>query len=271
LEQRYLTAPGMEFRHLDLYRLSETEARQLLVSTEDFEGIRCIEWANKVPEDAWHGPLIRIHLSEERDGRKASVTFEDMDLPTEDEIAQWREETLLPPHITSHCEMTAKACDQLSALLLQKGIAVRPKALRCAAQLHDLLRFLDFHGGGSRGEEYTPEQLIRWEEWRQRFPLRHEEAATAFLKDRGYDGIGEIIFTHGFLSTRPPKTTEQKLLYYADKRSMNDRLATIDERFHDFLVRYGDGTNPSPEFVQWKKETRAMEQLLFPEGEPRLI
>jgi tRNA threonylcarbamoyladenosine biosynthesis protein TsaE len=260
---------GSEFLHLDLYRLDTAQAKALLRSTEGFEGIRCIEWAGRVPEHAWDGPVIRIRLMEDGNGRRADVLFEDIAIPTEEEVDAWRKDVLLPSHIVAHCETVAKACDILASALLAKGIAVRPLALRRAAQLHDLLRFIDFRAkAGPAGIVHTPAEERRWSDVRATYGPTHEEGCVQWLRERGYPAIAEIVRTHGLKPDALDRQhTEEHLLFYADKRAMVDRIVSIQERFQDFADRYGNGV-ASEQSTLWLAETKAIEMLLFPEGMP---
>jgi tRNA threonylcarbamoyladenosine biosynthesis protein TsaE len=279
LEQRYALPPktssahvaeqSSEFLHLDLYRLTLEEAEALLRQTDDHEGIRCIEWASRAAPHRWKDALIRIRLQEEGDGRRCDVLFEDIAIPFQEQVEEWRREVLLPAHIASHCDTTAALCDALSANLLERGIAVRPVALRRAAQLHDLLRFTDFkEGAGPKEVTHTKEQLALWNDVRSRYGERHEEACALFLQERGFPAIAKIMETHG-VHTPPPEnaTIEQWLLFYADKRAMIDRVVSIDERFADFARRYGGGTM-NEQSKKWLEDAKNLEKRLFPNNVP---
>ncbi len=270
LEQRYSMKkhPG-EFLHLDLYRLEEAQAKELLRATEDFEGIRCIEWSNRMPDAHWNGPLMRIVLQEEGDGRRAYVTFEDFPLPSQEQLEAWRKDVLLPENIIAHCEAVAGLCDRLADALLKKGIVVRREVLHRAAQVHDLLRFLDFRPETAH-QVYTrtPEELSRWEEIRAQYPMRHEEACAQWLIDHGFPELAHIVAVHGYNASRKSHTTiEQRLLFYADKRAVEDRIVSLEERLEDLNKRYGRGI-VTPERDAWNCFCRETEQELFPDGAP---
>ena len=109
LEQRYKTQKGWDFTHIDLYRLTEHQAQDLLRSSTEHTGVRCIEWAERIP-DFEEEPVIRILLQDKKgkEGRTCSVSFEDMLLPSRDEIEKWRTEMQLPSHIAGHCDAVAE-------------------------------------------------------------------------------------------------------------------------------------------------------------------
>lgn len=268
LEQRY-SIPTSELIHIDLYRLSEKQARQLLQSTEDHRGIRCIEW----PEHAgtlFDAPKIHVKLSGDGEGRTAVIVFEDIALPTREQIEQWRRDMLLPEHISRHCDAVTDLAQELGELLLKRGVPLRPLLLRRSAEVHDLLRFLDFRPGGFAGpENHTEEQLRLWAEMRVKFPdLKHEAACAAFLREHGYSAVADVVTVHGFMLPSPPRRTiEQQILFYADKRVKVDERVTLEERFADFRKRYS-GDKRTEEGEAWHRETMEIERSLFPEGCP---
>ncbi|MDO8648176.1 MAG: tRNA (adenosine(37)-N6)-threonylcarbamoyltransferase complex ATPase subunit type 1 TsaE [Candidatus Peregrinibacteria bacterium] len=272
LEQRYETPRGI-VSHIDLYRLNEKDAVTLLRETEGTQSIRCIEWPERVDEEMWRTiPAIHIHLKDSaKDGRDLRCAFRDIPLPSTEQIVQWREDVLLPEHIRRHCDAVAAFAQRLASLLLERGILVRSLALARGGEVHDLLRFLDFRSGASPNgkEEYTEEQVRVWAQLKNRFGgLKHEAACAEFLRTHGFDALAEIVRVHGLVLPSPERTTiEQKLLFYADKRVQIDRVVSLDDRFADFLVRYGSGKQ-TKESDLWYAEARALEQELFPEGAP---
>ena len=258
-----------EFIHTDLYRLTARQAQELLRSTDDFRGIRCIEWPERA-ERAWDEPTIAIHLSEENDGRRCIVAFKDAPLPTRSMIEQWRKEFHLPLHIAAHCDAVADFAEKLSGTLSDRRTIVRKQLLRRSAEMHDLFRFLDFRPGGHTNDNAASlEETATWEEVRKRYPdLRHEPACARFLQEQGFDAVAAVVAVHGLTLPSPPRrTVEQQLLFYADKRLRIDEVVSLDERFADFRKRYGQGKQ-SEEHHIWYREALSVEAELFPDGCP---
>ncbi|NOS67528.1 MAG: tRNA (adenosine(37)-N6)-threonylcarbamoyltransferase complex ATPase subunit type 1 TsaE [Candidatus Peribacteraceae bacterium] len=272
LEQRYETPRG-PFSHLDLYRLTDGQASELLHRSEDADGIRCIEWTERVsmPRLLASGPVIHVDVQEGkgRDDRVICIAFHDAAIPEETIIAQWRKDVLLPPHIAAHCDAVAGLCDRFAGVLMGQSHVIRTGALRASGQVHDLFRFLDFRPGGHPDNDHGPEQLSVWEGIRKQYPgLHHEAACAQFLQERGFSALSSIVAVHGLSVPPPPDATiEQKLLFYADKRVMLDRVVTLDERFADFAERYGKGV-VSDVAKEWFGITRKIEQDLFADGPP---
>ncbi len=268
LEQRYKGDKGTLI-HLDLYRLAEKDAQSLAHALEE-EGIVCIEWSERLQERLPSGPRIRADFTEEKDGRRLTLTFEDLPFPTREDVLAWRELVHLPPHVSAHCDRVATVSDALTADMLARGIICRPLAVHRACELHDLLRFIDFRTpAGPGGWKPKEEDLQTWEDCRKQYEGKsHEQACAAFLQERGYDHLADIIEPHGLnMAAESRKTIEQKLVYYADKRVLMDKQVTVRERFEDFIVRYGGGKE-SAQSKRWLEETLAIENELFPSAPP---
>ena len=273
LEQRYHTLQYGEFLHIDLYRLTPSQAQELVSQTDDHPGIRCVEWPERLGDDwASHFPSsITIALHEERDGRSLTASFRDLPLPSSALQESWREELRVPLHVTAHCRAVARFCTHLADLLLRDGTIVRPDAVTDAGELHDLLRFVDFLPGaqppGSSAQTEDDERV--WEKWRAHYAgMKHEAAACAFLRERGFRELSDIVAVHGLRLPSTHRTTiEQKLLFYADKRVKQDQVVSLEERFRDFNERYADKKD-SGESQQWYEEAQRLERELFPHAKP---
>lgn len=271
LEQRYPTRSFGELLHCDLYRLTPNDAQKLVHASEDHHGIRCIEWADRLPEtNGREGIMIALDERPDGTGRDLSVSFQDMPLPSDRQIQNWREEVFLPYPVVRHCDTVADVAVRLAAELCRRGQIVRPEALRMAAAAHDVLRFVDFHRGAAHIEqEINPRHAQKWEEVKSQYPkLRHEAAAARFLVGKGFPELAEIVRVHGLtLAASARVTVEQRLLYYADKRVKIDEIVTLEERLRDFTERYSH-LGKLRESDAWYEEVRKMENDLFPDGPP---
>lgn len=268
LEQRY----GNQLMHVDLYRLLQREADQHLMATEDFPGIRIIEWPQRASR-----PLSDQHIEvrfEDTTPTERTVTMEFLDvaIPDDRQIGVWLDEVRLPEHIRTHMAQVSRVAEASVALLRDRNVVVRPAALRAAALMHDILRFVDFQSlAGDAIFTPSTDQTRHWQQLKMLYGTPHELAAQRFCTERGYAAIGQIIATHGAPRdgrTRP-QTIEQKVLAYADKRVRFDDIVGVDERFDDFLRRYG-GSEETDFSILWRKEMKALEQELFPDGAPTL-
>lgn len=265
LENRYDSEKKPALIHLDLYRLTPAQAEAQLSATEEEEVIRCIEWS---PSFTSSRPRIVVRIDDTSPPlRTVAITFEDARVPTRRQIDAWRADMRLQPHIIAHCETVAVLCGRLADALIARGSVVRKELLVAAAQLHDLLRFIDFRPGGA-AEIAAPsdeEQRI-WDAVKQTYaPLHHEDACAALLRTHGLPEAAEIVRTHGLHGPADGGSTiEQQLLFYADKRVMGATVVSVSERFADFERRYGNAQRT--EALAWQESCTRMERLLFPDG-----
>lgn len=269
LEQRYPSFKG-EFLHLDLYRLKENQALELVDSTDNHEGIRAIEWAERLGAlDTKEG--IHLSFSETSpSARELAVVFSNIPLPSRDDILSWRKEMMLPPHICAHCDAVADLAERIGKDMTAQARIHRPLTLRRAAEVHDLLRFVDFRPGASHSDEDDDPKAIKlWEDIKKKYPgMRHEAACTALLKEKRFDALAQIVEVHGLTLPSPDRVTiEQQILFYADKRMKVDELVSLDERFEDFAVRYGAGKDSEHGKI-WYDEAKRVEEILYPNGAP---
>ena len=270
LEQRYRAAGGTPFTHIDLYRLTEAQAVTQIRASEEHAGVRCIEWADRLPEGAITESCMLIDFQEEGAGRTIHISFDPLSLPSSSQIAEWRKSAALQPHIIAHCNAVAVAAVKLGQACIDAGTPCRLSLLQCAGEVHDLFRFIDFrNGSGPPMVKETPAERAVWETWKNRFTgLKHEAACAQFLREEGFSALADVVAVHGLQLPMPErKTTEQKILCYADKRVRGEDFVTVEERFADFRARYTKG-NVTPENEQWFAETKKLEAELFPDGVP---
>lgn len=268
LEQRYPTERA-EILHIDLYRLSESEALTLLHGSEHHLGIRCIEWPEKAG-DALRTD-IRVSIEELPNGhRSIEITCDDVSWPSDEAIDTWRAELMLPANIGAHCDAVADFCKRAADALIARGTFVRKGFLCAAARTHDVLRFVDFHDDAApAGWKSTDHERRTWSPWKERFRgMSHEDAVREFLTNKGFPELAHLAASHSIrIAPSERNTTEEHLLYYADKRCIGDRIVSVTERYDDFGVRYGKGLR-SDESHHWERETIDTERLLFPYGIP---
>jgi len=269
LENRYLTLRFGEFIHIDCFRLSAIEAQELAVSSDGHNGIRCIEWSERISPAS--GIKIEIFLNDSCDsGRNLNILFSDISMPSRDEILTWRKDLLLPGHVSEHCDAVAGFAFNCAEKLLAKGIILRPLALKRSAELHDLFRFLDFGlGVNNQNIKPTPDQKKVWSRWKDKHPAHsHESACGVFLRGKNYPEIASIVELHGLNTENPANMTiEQKLLFYSDKRTRFNRIVSLEERFEDFKIRYAVLRNT--DFARkWYGVCKELERELFGDEPP---
>ena len=285
IENRY----GDTLLHMDLYRLDSKEAHRIAEASAGFPGVRVVEWfdrltrdwserlsSNKQGQHVLEENIITIAITERSASeRSIAITFNDIAFPDRARIEAWRNDMKLPHHIGKHCDAVAALAKKLGEELLRRGKPVRLMALERAAELHDLLRFIDFKPDVQKkiphARKEDAETQSHWDRIKKQYPVSHEAACALFMTEQGYPEIGTIIRSHGLHAiTDAPEsiqTIEQKLLFYADKRVKFDTEVSVDERFDEFIERYGNGVES-----EWAKiargRTKELEKELFENAIP---
>ena len=151
-----------------------------------------------------------------------------MKLPTKEECLKILEKAEVPANIIAHtstvCDFSMKVID----LLEKKGIKVNRNLVAAAALLHDLKKMASD---------------------------RHEIDGAEHIKQLGYPEVGRVISKHGLANLNKeeliPKTWEEKILFYSDKRVNGDKVVTVDERFEYIKQRYKkEGIEKEIEFTK---------------------
>lgn len=145
-------------------------------------------------------------------------------------------EYAVPPHIIEHSMATAKLAVFLAKRLKEKGIAIDIELVDRACLLHDIVRFCDFQESQytKYGKNITEQQKVKWRQLRAKYKaVPHEYAAYEILKDK-YPVLALTVKKHRYMALldeeERPKTWEEKLVYYADKRVMHDKIVPLKER-----------------------------------------
>jgi HD superfamily phosphohydrolase YqeK len=151
-----------------------------------------------------------------------------------------------PSNVRLHCALVRDVAVRLGADLQERGQTVDLAVVEAAALLHDWLRFVGVQDIQLKHfkEAPTMEDLEYWRNLNMQFPgLSHSQAAAAELKRLDYpQPLIDAVARHDFSSIidpeKRPRTWEEKLIYYADKRSLHDTLVTLKARFEDGAARY---------------------------------
>jgi uncharacterized protein len=163
----------------------------------------------------------------------------DCSLPTHKESLALLAEYHVPAHIVRHSLAAAKLAVFLAQRLSDKGVTVDIDLVERACLLHDIMRVCDF--GGSDYLQFerglAEKEKAKWRKLRARYEKTfHEEAACDILK-RKYPRFALVIRKHRYMSLLDdrsgPNTWEEKLVYYADKRVMHEKIVPLEERLRE--------------------------------------
>ncbi|MDD5010951.1 MAG: HD domain-containing protein [Phycisphaerae bacterium] len=160
-------------------------------------------------------------------------------IPTVEQCYELLKQCHVPKHIVRHCQATADFAVELAKKISVKGTKVDIDFVQRACLLHDIMRVCDVREPSDDmfDEPITEKDREKWQQLSQRHKgLRHEEAGCEFLKAE-YPEIALAIKKHAYRSLLDeklrPKTLEEKIVYYADKRVMHDKVVSLAERLEE--------------------------------------
>lgn len=170
---------------------------------------------------------------------------------TDRDIAHLIEEFRVPLHVRRHCAAVANFAVKLGEQLKAAGEKIDLDLLRHAALLHDMFRVVDFKKFNPQNwpDKPSDEDIAFLEALRKKYAGRgHEEVAFEILRERGFPDVAEVILKHRYLQIQKGfDRWEEKLLYYADKRTLHDTAVSLKERLKDGRLRNAPETIGTPE------------------------
>jgi len=262
--------------HADLYRFSEerpTQSRPEIVAAlqEYFEqgALLLIEWADLFATElaeAFSGNSITLDITrgESEEARIFAVEFQNSGSISTTQVEALMEEFCTPIHVRQHIEKVTEVAMQLAAELFAAGVFLDSDLVKNGALCHDLVRFVDFKDFSDPSryqEEVTPKKIAVWEKTKAYYSGRHHAAAiSAILRQRGFFATAKITEAHHTTEIfRPePFSWEEKIVYYADKRVLHDRIVSLEERFADGRKRYALEAN-----LELEEKVFALEREIF--------
>jgi len=145
----------------------------------------------------------------------------------------------VPTHIVWHSEATARLAVFLARKLIESGVSIDVDLVERACLLHDMFRVCEFplQDFGRFEQPVSEEDKTKWLGLKERYGrMRHEDAACAYLQDR-YPVLAETIRKHRYTAivddADRPRTWEEKIVYYADKRVMHNAIVPLGRRLAD--------------------------------------
>lgn len=148
-----------------------------------------------------------------------------------------------PKHIIKHCELVGRVGKKIAEEYVKKGINVDMESVFIACLLHDSLRIVDIFDNNYKefAKTQNKEDTKVWDKLREKYKnIEHPEAIYQVLSKKGYEKIALMIRKHGFedIIDNPPRTLEEKIVTYADKRVLHTSIVSMKERFEDGHKRY---------------------------------
>jgi putative nucleotidyltransferase with HDIG domain len=194
-----------------------------------------VKWLND-----YQLPYYLCELRGERKMKKCN-------LPTRKQCFNIIKQYHVPLHIVKHNSTVAKLAVFLAQRLKEKAIAVDIELVDRACLLHDIARPCDFRESDyDRLKQTITEQdkamclersRKKWQKLIAEYQgLCHEEIAYELLRKK-YPELALTIKKHRYTAIleekEKPATWEEKIVYYADKRVMHDRIVPLKERLEE--------------------------------------
>jgi putative nucleotidyltransferase with HDIG domain len=156
-------------------------------------------------------------------------------VPSDTECLTLLTEVGLAPAIINHSLIVQKFALELADSLNERGVKVDRQLISAAALLHDVMKMEAQVCHGIEGGE--------------------------FLRRKGFPEVASVVEKHCLINLEDPdlvpKTTEEKLLMYADLRVGTGKIVSLDERFSHIKGRYNP-KDPS-KFNEYKAFAKQLE------------
>ncbi|MEM4268439.1 MAG: HD domain-containing protein [Candidatus Woesearchaeota archaeon] len=168
----------------------------------------------------------------------------------------------VPLHIQRHMRKVCRFAVAL-AKKIAKHRKVNIRQVRRACLLHDLFRLVDF--SQDKYEEFARKHKKNrkvWDRYRRKYRgIDHGEAAYLFLLKKEPE-IARIVRAHMYYNVldvnKFPKTIEEKIVAYADKRVSHEKIVPLKKRLQEGHKRYGTrSTTADNMYILLEKELMA--------------
>src|SRR3989344_7710717 len=128
--------------------------------------------------------------------------------PTKEECLKILSDNNVPDNIIAHSKAVSKVALKIADILQKRKIKINKKLVEAGALLHDIKKV------------NSDDHLI------EGFEL---------VKSLGFPEVAQVIKKHGLAHLKEeefvPKTWEEKIVFYADKRVKSDKIVGVNERF----------------------------------------
>jgi HD superfamily phosphohydrolase YqeK len=179
----------------------------------------------------------------------------------------------VPEHVRRHCEVVTKFAVELGEKLISAGHEIDLELLGNAAAVHDFMRVVDFRVFHPENFPQKPSEvdISFWKILREKYAgRRHEEVAAEILVGRGFVHIAKIIAAHRFKQIEKGfDSWEEKLLYYADKRTAHNEIVSLEERLSEGRNRNAPETIGTDSAKQIDEKIFALEKEILAAAESK--
>lgn len=173
-------------------------------------------------------------------------------LPSRRECLELLKKHGQPQTVVAHTLVVEKAAVAISKKLRKTGEKVDLELVRVGALLHDVAKMQRTRGG-----ELKPRR-------------HHAEAGAKILKKEGVSKeIAKIVELHTLDAGKQPKSWEEKIVFYADKRVEWDGIVSLEDRFEALKKRYSEFPGAVQKIEKSLPFTEKIEKQIFSKIERR--
>jgi|TARA_B100001971_G_C17884585_1_gene379848 putative nucleotidyltransferase with HDIG domain len=138
----------------------------------------------------------------------------ELKIPTKEECIEILTKNKTPSNVIEHSKTVCEVAENIAENLINKSIKVNKELVIASALLHDIKKV----------EE------------------NHVVEGAKLLKSMGFPEVSEVARKHSLYQIEDeniqPKTVEEKIIFYADKRVKGNKIVSLEERFEDIKKRY---------------------------------
>jgi uncharacterized protein len=181
----------------------------------------------------------------------------------EDAIERLYDEFHTPVHVRAHCLQVARVGRLLAEKLAENNENVDPELVWIAGLAHDFIRVVDFKDiPADLGD--TEDHLV-WKKIRETYSGHHADIGADILEEIGEEVLAKIIRKHKHTAIQddPPKTWEEKIIYYADKRVTHNDIVDVAERLDEGFARHFPGQEVPSDEIKRREKITVLEKEIF--------
>jgi len=149
-----------------------------------------------------------------------------MKIPTKEECLALLNKNKTPSNVIKHSITVCKVAESITEELIRKRIKLNKKLIIAAALLHDIERAKENH-------------VIK---------------GAKLLKSMGFKKVSEVIKKHSLYNLEQKNkqltTWEEKIVFYADKRVMGNKIVSLKKRFEALEKNYNADLSKELEFTK---------------------
>ena len=193
-----------------------------------------------------------------------------MKLPTREQCLGYFNEYKVPLNIKEHCLKVEEVAVFLAKKLNESGKEVDAVLVSRIALLHDIFKVvvLDLENQTPPyNYQYSEEELAMWRQLREKYQGYYEGDVACLIFNKEFPELAYSLRRVG-MPKDPDKNDEEMLVHYADWRTSQDKIVSLQERLAYLRKRYQKEADdwPTDEKIIVKYEHKIMKLLnMLPE------